>query len=519
MKFVFDPSIAVKIDKMKRRVRWQESIFKAKNINQTKLIIDDHNTDNPNFSFLVIGDSGCGSHLKHHPQRKIAEMMLQHQQECCFILHTGDVVYQVGSSEYYQNNFINPYKEFLVGGENSQQLQYDRLIFKLPFFLVPGNHDYYDLPLIYGILAQATWLPRRLFRSKIDLDVGWHGSFQGKAYAKAFLDYLIDIKRKINLEQHLDSHYTAQHTGDRCLRYQPGKFTRLPNRYYTFRYGGIDFFALDSNTFNQPLFISDTEERASQRAKLLARQSKLEEQEQKIRDAINKLNLDDPEDAEQIDDYYAKLEHIEESQRDIEKQLNKQQPIIDWEQLEWLKDSLIASWQDESVRGRIIFLHHPPYVTETTKWNQGQTLAIRKRLCWVFDNVVTEIGVLPDGRSVVDIVISGHAHCMEYLSTKKTGSADSRINWIVCGGSGHSLRRQRREGSILFQDANLNSQPIGQSHLFLGRYGSGKNKKRPYSFLRIDVQAVDKPQFTVTPYVAEWHQLQWNEYAIDPFVI
>ena len=85
MKFVFDPSIAVKIDKMKRRVRWQESIFKAKNINQTKLIIDDHNTDNPNFSFLVIGDSGCGSHLKHHPQRKIAKMMLQHQQECCFI--------------------------------------------------------------------------------------------------------------------------------------------------------------------------------------------------------------------------------------------------------------------------------------------------------------------------------------------------------------------------------------------------------------------------------------------------
>ncbi len=227
MKFVFDPSIAVKIDKMKRRVRWQESIFKAKNINQTKLIIDDHNTDNLNFSFLVIGDSGCGSHLKHHPL----------------------------------------------------------------------------------------------------------------------------------------------------------------------------------------------------------------------------------------------------------------------------------------------------YVTETTKWNQGQTLAIRKRLCWVFDNVVTEIGALPDGRSVVDIVISGHAHCMEYLSTKKTGSADSHINWIVCGGSGHSLRRQRREGSILFQDANLNSQPIAQSHLFLGRYGSGKNKKRPYSFLRIDVQAVDKPQFTVTPYVAEWHQRQWNEYAINPFVI
>nr|MDJ0577535.1 metallophosphoesterase [Xenococcaceae cyanobacterium MO_234.B1] len=125
----------------------------------------------------------------------------------------------------------------------------------------------------------------------------------------------------------------------------------------------------------------------------------------------------------------------------------------------------------------------------------------------------------PEGRSVVDMVISGHAHCMEHLYTKNTGYADSHINWIVCGGSGHSLRRQRREGGVLFQDAALNSQPIGQSHLFLGRNGSGKDKKRPYSFLRINVNANAQPKFTVKPYVAEWHQRQWNEYALDPFTI
>ncbi len=186
MNFVSDPDIAVKINQMKRRVRWQERLLQEKAIDQTKLVIDNDNTDNPNFSFLVIGDSGCGSHLKHHPQRKIAKMMLQHQQDCSFILHTGDVVYQVGSSEYYYDNFINPYREFLVGGEKPKQLQYDRLIFKLPFFLVPGNHDYYNLPLIYGILAQLTWLPRRLLRGRIDLDVGWHGSYEGDAYARAF---------------------------------------------------------------------------------------------------------------------------------------------------------------------------------------------------------------------------------------------------------------------------------------------------------------------------------------------
>ena len=519
MRFVSDPDIAVKIDKMKRRVRWQERVFQEKSIEQTKLVIDDDNTDNPNFSFLVIGDSGCGSHLKHHPQRKIAEMMLPHQSDCSFILHTGDVVYQVGSKEYYHANFINPYKEFLVGGENPKQIQYDRLSFKLPFFLVPGNHDYYDLPLIYGILAQLTWLPRRFLRGRINLDVGWHGSYVGDAYARAFLDYLLEIKNKDKLTQHLDTHYIAQHTGTRCLNYQPGKFTRLPNRYYTFRYGSIDFFALDSNTFNQPSYIPDTEEGITKRAKLLARQSQLKDREQKIQETIDKLNSNNPKDAEQIDDYYAKLEHIEESQRDIEKQLNKQQEITDWEQLEWLKRSLVASWQDSTVKGRIIFLHHPPYVTEKTKWNQGQTLAIRDRLRQVFDNVIKQIGELPSGRSIVDIVISGHAHCLEHLRTKDTGYGDSHIDWIVCGGSGHSLRRQRKEGTVLFQDADLDSQPIGESHLYLGRNGSGKKKKRPYSFLRIDVQAGDRPQFKVTPYVAERYQQQWNEYAIDPFFL
>ena len=518
MQFVSDPDISVKIKQMKRRVRWQDAVIKGQAIAQTKLVVDDQNSDNPNFSFLVIGDSGCGSHLKHHPQRKIAEMMLQ-QESSCFTLHTGDVVYQVGSNEYYQQNFIKPYQEFLVGGENPDQLSYDSLTFKSAFFLVPGNHDYYDLPLISGILAQATWLPRRLLRGRIDLDVGWHGSDCGDVYARAFLDYLAEIKDRASLKQHLDNHYRANHTGETCLNYQPGKFTRLPNRYYTFRYGGIDFFALDSNTFNQPLAIPNTEEGETKREQLLRLQKELENREQEIQATLDTLDRHNPDDIEEIDDYYAKLEYIAESQRDIAKQLNKHEQTVDWEQLEWLKHSLVASWQNEAVRGRIIFLHHPPYVTETTKWNQGQTLAIRDRLRQVFDAVVKEIGTLLEGRSVVDIVLSGHAHCLEHLYTKDTGYGDSYINWIICGGSGHSLRRQRREGTVLYQDADLNSQPIGQSQLYVGRNGSGKHKKRPYSFLRIDVQAGDKPKFTINPFVAEWHQRQWHEYALNSFAI
>ena len=517
MKFVTDPAISVKIDQMKRRVCWQKKAIADRQISQTKLVIDDTDTDNPEFSFTVIGDSGCGSHLKHQPQRRIAEMMLE--QDSRFVVHTGDVVYQVGSSEYYQQNFISPYREFLVGGEQPQQLQYDRLTFQSPFFLVPGNHDYYDLPLIYGILAQATWLPRRLLRGRIDLDVGWHGSDKGDAYARAFLDYLLEIQGSKNLASHLDRHYTAEHQGDRCLNYQPGEFTRLPNRYYTFRYGGIDFFALDSNTFNEPFAIPDTAEGEDKRAKLLNRQLKLEEREQKIQAAIDRLNPHNDEDAEQIDDYYAKLEHIAESQRDIAKQLNQEQQTTDWEQLEWFKNSLVASWQDEAVRGRIVFFHHPPYVTERTKWYQGQTLAVRDRLRQVFDDAAREIGTLPAQRSLVDLVLSGHAHCLEHLHTKDTGHADSNIDWIVCGGSGHSLRRQRQEGKVLYQDADFDAEPIGQSHLYVGRKGKGKNRKRPYSFLRIDVKTGDKPKFTINPFIAEWQKGQWHEYAIDPFEI
>jgi hypothetical protein len=36
------------------------------------------------------------------------------------------------------------------------------------------------------------------------------------------------------------------------LPYRPGEETRLPNRYYRFRYGSVDFFALDSNTLDPP---------------------------------------------------------------------------------------------------------------------------------------------------------------------------------------------------------------------------------------------------------------------------
>ena len=116
MRFVSDPPISVKIRKMKQRVRWQDKAITERGIDQTKLVLGDRTPDNPNFSFLVVGDSGAGPHGGHNPQRQVAMQMLNHKDSSRFVLHTGDVIYLVGSSEYYYKNFIKPYREFIVGG-------------------------------------------------------------------------------------------------------------------------------------------------------------------------------------------------------------------------------------------------------------------------------------------------------------------------------------------------------------------------------------------------------------------
>jgi 3',5'-cyclic AMP phosphodiesterase CpdA len=518
MRFVIDPPIATKIQKMQQRVCWQHSALLQRAIDQTSLVLDDDQPDTNEFSFMVIGDSGSGYHRGHNPQRRVAEQMLPHRDECRFVLHTGDVIYLVGSREYYPKNFIEPYREFLVDGE-TKRIAYDLMVFNLPFFLVPGNHDYYDLPLTYGLALQATLPFRYLFRNQLDFDVRLYGSDQGNAYAKAFLDYLKCLN-PIQLEQHLDRHYTAQGMAGNCLRYQPGHFTRLPNRYYSFRVGNIDFFALDSNTFNAPLPLPETAAGNDFRAELKQQKAAIEKQRRDIFIETTQLNAKNPQQAERLDDLHAKEQQLAEISRDIDKQLKSNAATVtDDEQLDWLQHRLIESWQTESVRGRVLFFHHPPYVTEATKWQQAQTMAIRWRLRQVLDGVAQAIGDLPQGRPIVDLVLNGHAHCLEYLRTANTGHADAYTNWIVCGGSGFSLRRQRQEGNDLTEIHDEEERLVAQSQLFVGRSGQGSQKRRPYSFIRIDVKAGRPPKFVVRPYVAEWFQRRWHEYALDPFTI
>ncbi|HEY9698699.1 MAG TPA: metallophosphoesterase [Trichocoleus sp.] len=523
MKFVSDPSIPTKIQKMRQRVRWRDPVVLHQGIDQTQLVLEDGKDDNPEFSFLVIGDSGSGAHRGHNPQRQIAEGMLQHRDESRFILHTGDVIYLVGSSEYYLKNFIEPYREFLVGGDRPEKIPFNQMVFNLPFLPVPGNHDYYDLPIVLGMLAKSFSPLSRLLNSKIDFDVGWHGSKQGKAYAQAFLDYLIDLPTDQALLQHLDRHYTATCDQGRCLRYQPKQFTRLPNRYYSFRSGGIDFFALDSNTFNAPSPLPNDEAGRAYRQLLEQRRSEVVAQKEAILQQFSQPRLVQSFPVDHLDDLRTKLEQLEEVERDIDQQLEMRlPPEIDVEQLTWLKQRLIESWHNSEVRGRVLFFHHPPYVTEATKWHQAQTLAVRQRLRQVFTEVAIAV---PDraGRPLVDLVLNGHAHCLEHLRTVDTAMADANINWIVCGGSGYSLRRQRVEGieirETLLAEGKVDSLYVAQSQLYIGRTGQGSEKRRPYSFIRIDVQDGCPPRFVVRPYIAERYHGKWHQQELPSFKI
>jgi hypothetical protein len=523
MKFVSDPPIPVKIRKMKQRVRWQDPAILGRGIDQTRFVFEEGWADEPEFSFLVIGDSGTGIHHQHNPQRQIAEQMATHRDHCRFVLHTGDVVYLVGSSEFYPDNFIKPYQAFLVGGSQPDQIAYDRMIFQVPILPVLGNHDYYDLPLIYGLLAQTTLPLRRLFWRQLDLDVGWHGSYQGQAYARAFLDCLNRLEAN-TLEQHLDTYYTAQTDTGRCLSYQPSRFSRLPNRYYQFRCGDIDFFALDSNTFSAPAPIPQTQEGNVRRRQLQERREDVERQRVQILETMAGLNPEIADEAEWLDDLQTKLEQIGEVKNDIDKQLAARRAAeVDTEQLDWLQHKLIESWNNPAVRGRVLYFHHPPYVTEATKWYQAQTHAVRHHLRQVLDAVATVLGPLPPDRPLVDLILNGHAHCLEYIRTVDTGHADANLNWIVCGGSGYSLRRQRQEGPEL-QEAS-EDEPVDSAHLvaksqlFVGRQGRRSQKRRPYSFLRIDVQAGTPPKFVVRPFIAERFQHHWHNYALDPLVL
>lgn len=546
MSIIIDVSITTKIAKMRQRVQWHHPVICARNIDQTALFLDDGLNDGQSgdsaFSFLVIGDSGSGPHTDHHPQRRIAEQMVPHLDDCRFLLHTGDVVYQVGGPEQYPQNFIHPYREWLQGGVGDPMhctyhlpsIAYDNMVFKHPFLPVLGNHDYYNLPKLYSIFVKLMLPVKRLLSRSLPTELGstnlgTRGSNTGDTYARAFMDYLRGFASDDVLAHHLDQHYTAQSDWGQCLRYQPGRFTRLPNRYYTFRYGGVDFFALDSSTFNEPSLLSEELKFEDKRPELALKRRTVEQEMQQVYQEAAGLDANNPQHLARLYDLQAKIEQMEEIQLDIQKQLTvSASQQVDIDQLQWLQQRLIDSWTNPQVRGRVIYFHHPPYVTENTKWHQAQTLAVRHHLRWALDGVAAALarreGDRAPAQPLVDLVVSGHAHCFEHLQTGDTGHADSHLDWIICGGSGFSLRRQWESDGDEIEETEhtangVQGRIVAKSKLYVGLSGHRTERKRPYSFLRVDVQPGTPPRFVLRPYISERYHGQWKDFALQPFTI
>ena len=194
-------------------------------------------SDPGRFTFLVLGDSGdsAGMGTLVTPQDAVAQYLTADAAlpetggPGQFVLHTGDVVYMAGERRLYDRNFRRPYSPFLT-----PESTVDNLTFRLPFLPVPGNHDYYDFSGWATTLARTPLIGagvKALARELFAFEIPSGGSDMGGAYMRAFVD---------------------PEMGPSGRSYEPGSYTRLPNRYYRFRVGEVDFFALDSNTLEAP---------------------------------------------------------------------------------------------------------------------------------------------------------------------------------------------------------------------------------------------------------------------------
>lgn len=194
------------------------------------------------WEFLAVGDTGDADSAgpEDSPQDAVGREMGRDAAApvgpgaARLVVHTGDVIYMAGERRLYDRNFRRPYGPFLSKGSTV-----DDMIFRLPFLPVPGNHDYYDLG------SWATWLSRvpllgrglRALTHKVfSFGLPQGGSDMGRAYMEAFVDLNADTRAATTTS----------------LPYKLGERTKIPNRYYQYSVGGVDFFALDSNTLDAP---------------------------------------------------------------------------------------------------------------------------------------------------------------------------------------------------------------------------------------------------------------------------
>jgi Calcineurin-like phosphoesterase len=82
-------------------------------------------TENQDFSFIVIGDTGEGDASQYSLVERYLE--LGRREDIKFLVISSDVIYPAGAMVDYENNFYLPFKGFTK-----------------PIYAIPGNHDWFD---------------------------------------------------------------------------------------------------------------------------------------------------------------------------------------------------------------------------------------------------------------------------------------------------------------------------------------------------------------------------------------
>jgi 3',5'-cyclic AMP phosphodiesterase CpdA len=322
------------------------------------------------------------------------------------VLHTGDVIYMAGEHRLYDRNFRQPYTAFLTS-----ESTVENLVFRLPFLPVPGNHDYYDLG------GWASWLSRIPLVSQglhamahrfLGFRLPEGGSDMGRAFMEAFLEPS-------------PGHYSEIAAGA-PLPYRCGERTRLPHRYYQFTQGGVDFFALDSNTLDAPppAVAPESVRRAATKRSVLL--------EQELQTLESQLITTPTTPSDQLP-RHPLSERILDIQRELALEQRRQRyEVTDFDraQLEWLEAALRESQTERPDHWRVVFLHHPLYTSIHNHCERPDVRSLRSNLLRLLQT-----------SGQVHLILSGHSHAFEWLRS----SALPQTGIFVTGGGGQVALR------------------------------------------------------------------------------
>ena len=358
------------------------------------------------FTFLALGDSGMGDEdekAKYH----VGERMGAEQTD--FVLHLGDVVYDDGAKEGYEDKVIRPYAKWL---KKSHKHKYNDMWFTTPFLPIYGNHDYYDLSEVpLGGVAES--LNRFLRSIGVGFDIG-SGSKDGRVFEKAFIN--MDKARVKN----------------GMLRYDmtSSRGTRVPNRYYWFTYGNCAFYALDSNTLDN--IAPDTSNSPIDRKRLQERMDQVEnrkrdvEREIKlIRELHEKPGIPNEVAGTNLRGAFDELGELYKEETLLDKHLGPPRGGFDRAQFDWFERVLHHA--EAKDKWKIVFLHHPLYSSDVSHVDDVQSIGIRHNLREVL------------ATSGVNLVIAGHSHCFEWLQSRPHSgesweAKERKICYVVSGG-------------------------------------------------------------------------------------